>query len=40
MMTAVLITVDTELSSLLHERGMGLQDNVRSSIWGEAEGRA
>lgn len=40
MMTALLITVDTELSSLLHERGMGLEDNVRSSIWGEAEGRA
>ena len=39
-MTALLITVDTELSSLLHERGMSLEDNVRSSIWGEAEGGA
>ncbi|HWV11682.1 MAG TPA: hypothetical protein VN110_00135 [Sphingobium sp.] len=38
-MTALLITVDTELSSLLHERGMGLEDNVRSSIWGEVQGR-
>ncbi len=39
MMTALLITIDTELSSLLHERGMSLAENVRSSIWGEAAGR-
>ena len=38
-MTALLITVDTELSALLHQRGVGLDDNVRCSIWGEAQGR-
>lgn len=36
--TALLITVDTELSALLHQRGMSLDDNVRSSIWGDAKG--
>ena len=36
--TALLITVDTELSALLHRRGMSLDDNVRSSIWGDATG--
>lgn len=39
-MTALLITVDTELSALLHERGLGLEDNVRRSIWAQAEGGA
>lgn len=39
-MTTLLITVDTELSSLLHERGVGLEENVRRSIWAEAQGRA
>lgn len=38
--TALLITVDTELSALLHQRGLSLDDNVRSSIWGEAKGGA
>lgn len=38
-MTALLITVDTELSALLHLRGVGLEDNIRLSIWGEAQGR-
>jgi hypothetical protein len=36
-MTALLITVDTELSSSLHQRGVGLEDNVRRSIWAEAQ---
>lgn len=36
--TALLITVDTELSCLLHQRGLSLEDNIRSSIWGEVEG--
>ena len=39
-MTALLITVDTELSSLLHERGISLEDNIRLSIWAEARGQA
>lgn len=39
-MTALLITIDTELSSLLHDRGLGLDDNIRSSIWGEAQGKS
>lgn len=34
-MTALLITIDTELSAALHQRGLGLEDNVRQSIWGE-----
>lgn len=38
-MTALLITVDTELSALLHQRGVGLDDNIRRSVWGEAGGR-
>lgn len=38
-MTALLITVDTELSSSLHQRGVGLEENVRRSIWAEAGGR-
>ncbi|MEJ7932646.1 hypothetical protein WG907_00030 [Sphingobium sp. AN558] len=33
-MTALLITVDTELSALLHQRGVALDANVASSIWG------
>ncbi len=32
-MTALLITVDTELSASLHQRGMSLADNVDRSIW-------
>ncbi|MET0372594.1 MAG: hypothetical protein ABW039_14620 [Sphingobium sp.] len=39
-MTALLITVDTELSAAMQQRGVSLADNVRSSIWGEAGGRA
>ncbi|HAF40288.1 MAG TPA: hypothetical protein DCG90_00710 [Sphingobium sp.] len=39
-MTALLITVDTELSSSLHQRGVGLEENVRRSIWAEAQGQA
>ncbi|WP_420145749.1 polysaccharide deacetylase family protein [Sphingobium sp.] len=39
-MTALLITVDTELSSSLHQRGMGLDDNVDRSIWARAQGGA
>ena len=38
-MTALLITIDTELSALLHERGLALHDNIRSSIWGESRQR-
>lgn len=37
--TALLITVDTELSSSLHQRGIGLADNVDRSIWGHAQGK-
>lgn len=37
-MTALLITVDTELSSSLHQRGISLDDNIRRSIWAEAQG--
>lgn len=39
-MTALLITVDTELSASLHQRGVGLDDNVRRSILAEAQGQA
>jgi len=39
-MTALLITVDTELSSSLHQRGVSLTDNVSRSIWAEAQGQA
>jgi len=39
-MTAVLITVDTELSALLHQRGMSASANLASSIGGEARGGA
>lgn len=39
-MTALLITVDTELSSALHQQGMGVEENVRRSIWAEAAGGA
>ncbi|MEC3912821.1 hypothetical protein U5A82_20815 [Sphingobium sp. CR2-8] len=39
-MTALLITVDTELSSSLHQRGVGLDDNVGRSIWAQARGQA
>lgn len=34
-MTALLITVDTELSALLHQRGASVADNVARSIWAE-----
>lgn len=34
-MTALLITIDTELSALFHEQGVGLDGNIRRSIWGE-----
>ncbi|MDH2131044.1 hypothetical protein N5J77_07890 [Sphingobium yanoikuyae] len=34
-MTALLITIDTELSAALHQRGVGLEQNLRQSIWGE-----
>lgn len=39
-MTALLITVDTELSSSLHQRGVSLDDNVSRSIWAAAQGGA
>ena len=39
-MTALLITVDTELSSSLYQRGVGLSENVSRSIWAEARGQA
>ncbi|RJG57808.1 hypothetical protein D0Z70_00860 [Sphingobium terrigena] len=39
-MTALLITVDTELSSSLQQRGISLEENVRRSIWAEAQGQA
>lgn len=39
-MTALLITVDTELSAALHLKGVGLEENVRRSIWAEARGQA
>jgi hypothetical protein len=34
-MTKVLITVDTELSALFHQRGLALEDNFASSILGK-----
>lgn len=39
-MTALLITIDTELSALFQQQGMSLADNVRRSIWAEAGGQA
>ncbi len=33
-MTALLITIDTELSSSLHRKGVSLRDNMDRSIWG------
>jgi hypothetical protein len=39
-MTALLITVDTELSAAMHQQGVSPADNVRSSIWGECPGGA
>jgi hypothetical protein len=39
-MTNVLITVDTELSALLHQRGMSARANLESSIWGRCSGGA
>ncbi|WP_370307656.1 polysaccharide deacetylase family protein [Sphingobium abikonense] len=39
-MTALLITVDTELSALWQQRGASLDENVRRSIHAEAGGRA
>lgn len=38
-MTALLITVDTELSSSLHQRGLSLADNVERSIWAQVQGK-
>lgn len=38
-MTALLITVDTELSALFQQQGMSLDDNIRRSIWAEADGK-
>ena len=37
-MTVLLITVDTELSASLQQRGVSLDDNVRRSIWAQAQG--
>lgn len=37
-MTALLITVDTELSAAMQQRGVSLEDNVASSIWGRTPG--
>jgi hypothetical protein len=34
-MTQVLITVDTEFSALLHQRGLDARANLTSSIWGQ-----
>lgn len=39
-MTALLITVDTELSALFQQQGVSLNDNIRRSIWAEAGGKA
>ncbi len=39
-MTALLITVDTELSALFQRQGVSLADNIRRSIWAEAGGAA
>jgi peptidoglycan/xylan/chitin deacetylase (PgdA/CDA1 family) len=39
-MTALLITVDTELSSSLQQRGLSLEENVRRSIWADTQGQA
>lgn len=39
-MTALLITVDTELSASLQQRGVDLEENIRRSIWAEAQGQA
>lgn len=36
-MTALLITVDTELSALLHQQGVSVADNVARSIWAETQ---
>lgn len=38
-MTALLITIDTELSSSLHQRGASVADNVARSIHAEVGGR-
>lgn len=37
-MTALLITVDTELSAAFQRQGMGLDDNMRRSVWAETGG--
>ncbi|MGC4252514.1 MAG: hypothetical protein QM605_13900 [Sphingobium sp.] len=39
-MTKLLITVDTELSAALYQRGVGLEENLRRSIQGEVDGRS
>ena len=38
-MTSLLITVDTAWSALFEQQGVPLSDNVRSSIWAEAQGQ-
>ena len=38
-MTALLVTIDTELSAAFQRRGMTLADNIRLSIRAEASGR-
>ena len=38
-MTALLVTVDTELSAAFQRRGMSLEDNLRLSIWAEGRGQ-
>jgi len=38
-MTMLCITVDTELSAALFQRGAGLEENLRRSIWGEVDGQ-
>lgn len=39
-MTALLITVDTELSASLQQGGLDVGENVRRSIWAQAGGQA
>ncbi|SCW72573.1 hypothetical protein SAMN02927924_02363 [Sphingobium faniae] len=38
-MTMLLITVDTELSAALYQRGVGLEENLHRSIRGEVDGQ-
>lgn len=39
-MTDVLVTIDTELSLALHQQGVGVDDNIASSIFGRVGGGA